>query len=99
MKIKRKIMIDMEIAIILLSTILTYIYISYIFAKSKLNETYYLTDVIDENINNFFAVATLLSLNLFMINNLFKTIRSEEHTSELQSRGHLVCRHLLEKKK
>src|SRR5690625_945937 len=31
----------------------------------------------------------------------FKNIRgrSEEHTSELQSRGHLVCRLLLEKKK
>src|SRR5690625_2349096 len=28
-----------------------------------------------------------------------KVIRSEEHTSELQSRGHLVCRLLLEKKK
>src|SRR5690625_6591487 len=28
-----------------------------------------------------------------------KEIRSEEHTSELQSRGHLVCRLLLEKKK
>src|SRR5690625_3718325 len=27
------------------------------------------------------------------------TTRSEEHTSELQSRGHLVCRLLLEKKK
>src|SRR5207253_10329436 len=26
-------------------------------------------------------------------------VRSEEHTSELQSRGHLVCRLLLEKKK
>src|SRR5207253_6863908 len=32
----------------------------------------------------------------------FETVtymRSEEHTSELQSRGHLVCRLLLEKKK
>src|SRR5437870_10337342 len=28
-----------------------------------------------------------------------KPRRSEEHTSELQSRGHLVCRLLLEKKK
>src|SRR5690625_6067698 len=28
-----------------------------------------------------------------------KLPRSEEHTSELQSRGHLVCRLLLEKKK
>src|SRR5690625_447885 len=27
-----------------------------------------------------------------------KNIRSEEHTSELQSRGHLVCRLLLEEK-
>src|SRR5439155_5935959 len=30
---------------------------------------------------------------------LAKRLRSEEHTSELQSRGHLVCRLLLEKKK
>src|SRR5437660_10078727 len=29
----------------------------------------------------------------------YPTPRSEEHTSELQSRGHLVCRLLLEKKK
>src|SRR5437660_3089603 len=29
----------------------------------------------------------------------FAPSRSEEHTSELQSRGHLVCRLLLEKKK
>src|SRR5437870_10582901 len=29
---------------------------------------------------------------------LRKNVRSEEHTSELQSRGHLVCRLLLEKK-
>src|SRR5690625_6550085 len=32
-------------------------------------------------------------------NKIFKILRSEEHTSELQSRGHLVCRLLLEKKK
>src|SRR5437660_3811504 len=30
---------------------------------------------------------------------LLAQFRSEEHTSELQSRGHLVCRLLLEKKK
>src|SRR5690625_1809575 len=29
----------------------------------------------------------------------YALLRSEEHTSELQSRGHLVCRLLLEKKK
>src|SRR5690625_5905369 len=32
-------------------------------------------------------------------NDLSNSDRSEEHTSELQSRGHLVCRLLLEKKK
>src|SRR2546429_7024507 len=31
--------------------------------------------------------------------NLYARCRSEEHTSELQSRLHLVCRLLLEKKK
>src|SRR3989442_12033060 len=30
---------------------------------------------------------------------LIRLLRSEEHTSELQSRPHLVCRLLLEKKK
>src|SRR5690554_6964187 len=30
---------------------------------------------------------------------LARAVRSEEHTSELQSRPHLVCRLLLEKKK
>src|SRR2546422_3508556 len=30
---------------------------------------------------------------------IYSTYRSEEHTSELQSRLHLVCRLLLEKKK
>src|SRR5436305_14302506 len=29
----------------------------------------------------------------------YRSVRSEEHTSELQSRPHLVCRLLLEKKK
>src|SRR5690625_7044678 len=30
---------------------------------------------------------------------IMRLLRSEEHTSELQSRGHLVCRLLLDKKK
>src|SRR5690625_7020819 len=32
------------------------------------------------------------------VDNPKDVVRSEEHTSELQSRGHLVCRLLLEKK-
>src|SRR5690625_6669739 len=39
----------------------------------------------------FVFVTTILGTATFL--------RSEEHTSELQSRGHLVCRLLLEKKK
>src|SRR5687768_18058950 len=38
--------------------------------------------------------ATVLSFNIYP-----NPARSEEHTSELQSRLHLVCRLLLEKKK
>src|SRR5690554_6974344 len=41
-----------------------------------------------------------LTKSVVRIIRLYKTIkRSEEHTSELQSRPHLVCRLLLEKKK
>src|SRR5690625_5839304 len=59
------------------------------------------------------GIADLLYTNNFLLMNLWETWkavnkeeyysyytkRSEEHTSELQSRGHLVCRLLLEKKK
>src|SRR5207253_5863556 len=45
-----------------------------------------------------FALARLPGLEANRLRHLL-TIRSEEHTSELQSRGHLVCRLLLEKKK
>src|SRR5690625_5728647 len=38
-------------------------------------------------------------LYLWTLPVLLQSHRSEEHTSELQSRGHLVCRLLLEKKK
>src|SRR5690625_5995209 len=49
---------------------------------------------------------TQLKINEWQINRIpenteidMESIRSEEHTSELQSRGHLVCRLLLEKNK
>src|SRR5437870_11302882 len=41
----------------------------------------------------------LLELRRVHLQQLIQDGRSEEHTSELQSRGHLVCRLLLEKKK
>src|SRR3989442_8725424 len=43
-------------------------------------------------LHRFFSALPRLSRNS-------ETSRSEEHTSELQSRPHLVCRLLLEKKK
>src|SRR5690625_6469467 len=43
------------------------------------------------SINNVLGIGPTLYASI--------TSRSEEHTSELQSRGHLVCRLLLEKKK
>src|SRR5258708_18379683 len=41
--------------------------------------------------------ADAIPLNVF--SEFFPDVRSEEHTSELQSPDHLVCRLLLEKKK
>src|SRR5207253_7698748 len=43
------------------------------------------------------SIAVALCAGARLVN--WRNCRSEEHTSELQSRGHLVCRLLLEKKK
>src|SRR2546422_771587 len=45
------------------------------------------------------GVPTQVSFTVPTVPRLLSTSRSEEHTSELQSRLHLVCRLLLEKKK
>src|SRR5690625_6319321 len=42
---------------------------------------------------------SLTTCKFLSSSSVMKSVRSEEHTSELQSRGHLVCRLLLEKKK
>src|SRR5690625_6526091 len=47
-------------------------------------------------ISIFLDQKEIVTVDLFSI---YAPPRSEEHTSELQSRGHLVCRLLLEKKK
>src|SRR5688572_32348292 len=46
----------------------------------------------------FFAKAAIV-VYLMTVATIFKRLRSEEHTSELQSQSNLVCRLLLEKKK
>src|SRR5690625_1325344 len=53
------------------------------------------TIVVENNLFAVFLSHLLIRNNELVVDN----IRSEEHTSELQSRGHLVCRLLLEKKK
>src|SRR3712207_7252730 len=57
----------------------------------------------DDDMNFISSVASLISLSIEITskNNDIQTLinRSEEHTSELQSRQYLVCRLLLEKKK
>src|SRR5690625_5472732 len=74
-----------------------------------LSSSFMLTKVVDENWNLlkerwtkfrrmvliYVGIAFMVKLILQLLTN----VRSEEHTSELQSRGHLVCRLLLEKKK
>src|SRR5690625_7123360 len=44
-------------------------------------------------------IPSSIGATVMTMGDLLKDRRSEEHTSELQSRGHLVCRLLLEKKK
>src|SRR5207253_5892488 len=60
--------------------------------RAMLQEQY---DRLEAEAAEFFAHAKTARIET----KAFQKARSEEHTSELQSRGHLVCRLLLEKKK
>src|SRR5690625_6956722 len=48
--------------------------------------------------DNFILIFKKMDHGFFPVILMGQAFRSEEHTSELQSRGHLVCRLLLEKK-
>src|SRR5690625_6830369 len=50
-------------------------------------------------LTRYFLISDITSPSSTVLDIKFINLRSEEHTSELQSRGHLVCRLLLEKKK
>src|SRR3712207_6878517 len=50
-------------------------------------------------INTLDPMKASLVPEFYVIYGVFNALRSEEHTSELQSRQYLVCRLLLEKKK
>src|SRR5690625_5605850 len=67
------------------------------------------TDTMDWKTGRAFLPLGLTLIMFILVSNVLGMVttisiggqewRSEEHTSELQSRGHLVCRLLLEKKK
>src|SRR5687768_18287609 len=58
-----------------------------------------LKKVITDLVNNNMVDAIVSTGAIIVDQDFFEGLRSEEHTSELQSRLHLVCRLLLEKKK
>src|SRR3712207_8719557 len=76
-------------------------------ATTRLDETFYQVcnvpigrqSTLDSCLLILHDWAGALTLNETDINHERNVIRSEEHTSELQSRQYLVCRLLLEKKK
>src|SRR5258708_29851553 len=75
---------------------------STLFPYTTLFRSHFLTDdclVIDEQGGAVVAWASHPSIKLRDDAMQFLMARSEEHTSELQSPDHLVCRLLLEKKK
>src|SRR5690554_58179 len=66
--------------------------------KPQINQPYMLVFAADHGVVAQGVSAFPQSVTIAMLAN-FVEGRSEEHTSELQSRPHLVCRLLLEKKK
>src|SRR5690625_6228841 len=80
----------------LLWSILAQIYERDLFKEEieSILSTYYASGMNDVDYKDIFQFDLKCIEELFISN-----WRSEEHTSELQSRGHLVCRLLLEKKK
>src|SRR5690625_4432246 len=82
-----------------------YKYVDSTLAKGYTGQYTYALQVMDtdQNFSDTSAVASIFVKDAVTITspggiNARRSGRSEEHTSELQSRGHLVCRLLLEKK-
>src|SRR5690625_5978304 len=72
-------------------------YIGFGITLTKEHPYMYYPEMFLSNIDGLLAVKKYLTENNYPYDNqLFIAGRSEEHTSALQSRGHLVCRLLLE---
>src|SRR5438270_131447 len=61
--------------------------------------TLFRSDSIDPGIIELILIRIELALQADQFRSLELVVRSEEHTSELQSQSNIVCRLLLEKKK
>src|SRR5690625_7006030 len=72
------------------------IYMYYAWRRPTLAETKSQLPSALKSLTTVFEMGTGVTSSLLLPDKLLR--RSEEHTSELQSRGHLVCRLLLEKK-
>src|SRR5690625_385752 len=66
-------------------------------AHAEIIEKSILINIPIRSFENFLLTPPDVSIKMFRVLGEI-IVRSEEHTSELQSRGHLVCRLLLEKK-
>src|SRR5690606_39640509 len=77
-----------------------YLYFLMVFATIHKNREYFFSSYICFSIPFFLSIFNHenLKMSCYTLLNPYN-IRSEEHTSELQSRENLVCRLLLEKKK
>src|SRR5206468_12539707 len=73
--------------------------ISFGFIFEELGELFDFLSFLDHTDREHFGGCSLLNFFAQLPRQLRKSKRSEEHTSELQSRSDLVCRLLLEKKK
>src|SRR5690554_7527294 len=84
----------------------TTLFRSYLYSKSKntsntlQNKQTQSLHYLGVPLNLNYQLFSLKDLNVYVsLGGMIEKDRSEEHTSELQSRPHLVCRLLLEKKK
>src|SRR5690606_25252056 len=97
----------LNVVIPLIMTVQVNFYFNSVFGKEKSKPTkwLYILAFLIANVLFLNVPLPLLGFNLLMMAAIFclslgfESERSEEHTSELQSRENLVCRLLLEKKK
>src|SRR2546429_2329224 len=95
---------NINILAVLVAAVLTFVlgavwYSPVLFAKQWMAAQGYTPEKLEEMKRRGVTRAYAVSVLCYLVTAYVMALRSEEHTSELQSRLHLVCRLLLEKKK